>query len=385
LYFMKKRKVCFVITSEIHYSRNKLVLRELQKRKDVELQIVVGAGALLEYYGDVLPILKRDKFPCHAKIIMTLQGGSPVAMAKTTGIGITEFATAFDNLEPDLVVVRGDRYEVLSAAIAASYLNIPVAHLEGGDVTGTIDESVRHAVTKLAHIHLATNGRSKERILRMGEDPRFVFNVGSPELEFVTKTKRRPSNQLLNYLGVGDAININKPYVMVMQHPVTSEFGKNRRNVNETLYAVHELDMPTIWFWPNVDAGTDEVSKGIRTFRENHQPKRIRFIKYLPPEDFVGLLRKTLCLIGNSSTGIKECSYLGAPVVNIGTRQTGRMRGENVIDVGYKREAIKQAIQKQLKHGTYKSSSLYYQPGTSKKIAQILATTKPSTQKRFYD
>lgn len=382
---MKKRKICFVITSKIHYSRNKLILDELKKRDDVELQIIVGGSAILEKYGNTLATLKKDGFRYDARIIMTLDGGSPVAMAKTTGIGITEFATAFDNLKPDLVLVRGDRYEVLSAAIAAAYLNITVAHIEGGDVTGTIDESVRHAVTKLAHIHFATNNESKNRILRMGENPKYVFNFGSPDLEFVAKNNYEVSNELINYLGVGSVVDIEKPYLIAMQHPVTTEFKKNRAYVTETLKAVDKMQIPTIWFWPNVDAGTDELSKGIRVFREQNDSTLIRFIKYLPPEQFIGLLKKASCLVGNSSSGIKECSYLGTPVVNIGTRQNGRMRAQNIMDVGHDDEEIKNAIEKQLENGRYERSNMYFQKGTSKNISDILSKINLYKQKRFCD
>ncbi len=379
------RKICFIITSKIHYSRNRLILDELKKHKDIQLQIVVGASAILPNYGEVLELMKKDGFKYDAKITMTLEGGTPVAMAKTAGLGIAEFATVFENLQPNIVIVRADRYEVLSAAIAAAYLNIPVAHIEGGDVTGTIDESVRHAITKLAHIHFATNEDSKNRILRMGEHPDYVFNFGSPDLEFVAKNSFKASNKLINYLGVGDVIDLKKPYLMVLQHPVTSEFGKNREHVRETLSATQELGIPAIWFWPNIDAGTDEVSKAIRVFRENEKPKHIRFIMHLPPEQFIGLLKKSACLVGNSSAGIKECSYLGVPVVNIGTRQNGRLRAENVLDVDYKKNAIKVAIKRQLKCGLYEPSHIYYQPGTSKKIVDALVKIKLYNQKRFCD
>jgi UDP-hydrolysing UDP-N-acetyl-D-glucosamine 2-epimerase len=304
-------------------------------------------------------------------------------MAKTAGIGISEFVTVFDNLEPDIVIVRGDRYEVLSAAVAASYLNIPVAHIEGGDITGTIDESVRHAITKLSHIHFATNEESKNRIIRMGENPNYVFDVGCPGLEFVATNNFEVSNDLINYLGVGGKVDINKPYLVVMHHPVTTEFGRNRKHVEEVLHAVNEMGVPAIWFWPNVDAGTDEVSKGIRVFREKINPPHMHFIKYLPAEEFLGLLKKASCLVGNSSAGIKECSYLGVPVVNIGTRQSGRMRAENVVDVDHDKEQIKEAIQKQLEQGRYAPSHIYYKEGTSKKIADILATIELYSQKRF--
>ncbi len=380
-----KRKICFIITSMIHYGRSKLILSEIQKNDSLELQIVVGASAILSKYGDVIEELGKEGFPCHSKITMTLEGGTPVAMAKTTGLGIAEFATVFDNLQPDVVLVRGDRYEVLAATIAAAYLNIPVAHIEGGDVTGTIDESVRHAITKLAHIHFTTHEEARRRVLSMGEHTDYVFNVGCPGLEFLAKNNYTVSNDLVNYLGVGDAIDIDKPYLVVMQHPVTSEMGENRGSIEETLNAVYELDIPTIWFWPNVDAGTDEISKGIRIFREKNNPRRMRFIKYLPPEQFVGLLKKSACLVGNSSAGIKEASFLGVPVVNIGTRQSGRMRADNVIDVGYDRDEIKTAVQKQVAHGSYPPSSAYYKDGTSKKIVDILSSIKLYTQKKFVD
>lgn len=381
----QRRKICFVITSKIHYGRSMLILRELKKRPDVELQIVAAASALLDMYGEVLGDLHKDGFTVNDKIVMTLEGGNTVAMAKTAGVGIMEFTTAFDNLQPDIVVVRGDRYEVLSAAVAAAYLNITVAHIEGGDVSGTIDESVRHAVTKLAHIHFPTNALSESRIIRMGENPRYVFNVGSSDIEFVARNRFWVSEKLINYLGVGDVVDIDKPFLLTIQHPVTSEAKANRAHVEETLHAVYELGIPTIWFWPNVDAGTDQISKGIRNFRELAKPHHMRFLKSLPPEQFIGLLKRATCLIGNSSAGIKECSCLGVPVVNIGTRQHGRMRAENVIDSDYDKAAIKRAIKKQISHGPYAPSNIYYKKGTSKKIAQILAAVKLYSQKSFVD
>lgn len=381
----RKRKICFVITSKIHYARNKLILEELRKREDVDLQIVLGGSAILEKYGNILNLLEEDGFNYNAKIIMTLEGGVPAAMAKTTGIGIVEFTTTFENLKSDLVVVRGDRYEVLSAAIASAYLNIPIAHIEGGDVSGTIDESVRHAITKLSHIHFTTNELSKKRVLQMGENPKYVFNYGSPDVEFASKNNHKISNDLINYFGVGSRIDINKPFIMVSQHPVTTEFGKNREIIMKTLEAIEELDIPTIWFWPNIDAGTDEVSKGIRTFREEGRGEKIRFIKFLPPEDYIALLKKASVLVGNSSAGIKECSFLGIPVVNIGSRQNGRMRGENVLDADYDKNQIKLAIKKQLNHGKFEPSYIYYTEDTSKNIANKLVTINLYIQKKFYN
>lgn len=380
-----KRKICFVITSHIHYSRSKLVLEMLRGNEVIDLQIVIGGSAILPNYGDVEGALRSDGFWYNAKIVMNLEGGSHVAMAKTAGIGVSEFASVFDNLKPDIVVVRGDRYETLAPAIAAAYLNIPIAHVEGGDVTGTIDESVRHAVTKLAHIHFATNEDAAKRIIRMGEDPRYVFNTGCPGVEYIAQNDFNESSELVNRIGVGDVIDLKKPFLLVMKHPVTTEPLSNQKNTEILLHVIHDLNIPTIWFWPNVDAGTDGISKAIRVFREKQNPHHMRFHKYLPTEEFIGLLKKTVCLVGNSSVGVKECSYLGVPVVNIGSRQNRRMRAENVTDVPFDSSKIKEAIKKQIYHGRYPQSSIYYQEGTSKKIADILSTIDLYTQKQFHD
>lgn len=383
---MTKRRICLIITSHIHYTRGRRIIRELQNRDDVELRIVVGASAILPQYGDVRSSMEQDGIAYDERIIMTLAGGGTVAMAKTTGIGLSEFATVFDNLKPDVVLLRGDRYEVLAAAVAAAYMNIPVAHIEGGDVSGSIDESVRHAVTKLAHIHFVTNEQARTRVLQMGEDPAYVFDVGCPELEALDDAAAPATSADVNALGVGDPIDIEgKPYVMVMHHPVTSEESDNRTHTEILLHAVRELGMQTLWFWPNVDAGTDDVAKAIRVFREREDAEHMRFLKYLQPGRFAALLRGCACLIGNSSAGIKEAGYLGVPVVNIGTRQQGRMRGPNVRDAGYDTKEIRRAIDAQIKHGSYPRSTVYYKEDCARRIAEAVASLPLYTQKRFFD
>lgn len=383
---MPKRKICFVITNRIHYTRNKLLLNEIKKRADFELQLIVGGSALLSKYESMVPLLTQDGFKINEKLYINLEGGDNVAMAVTTGLAVIEFTTAFQKLDPDIVVLRGDRFEKLAAAIAAAYLNKTIAHIEGGDVSGSIDESVRHAITKLSHIHFVTNEESKKRVLKLGEDPNYVFNVGSLDVEYASKLPEINDPSILNQEGVGGKVNVEQPFIMAIQHPVTSE-KNNFSYVKELLFAIFELKLPTLWFWPNIDAGTDDVSHGIRWFREHYNPPFIRFIKHLHPEIFVNLLRKTSCLVGNSSAGIKECSFLGTPVVNIGSRQNQRYSKkimEHIFEANYGKAQIKQAIQKQLKHGKYKPNLYYYQPNTSLKIADILAKVNLYSQKTFY-
>ena len=283
-------------------------------------------------------------------------------------------------------MIRGDRFEQLAIAMVAAYLNKTIAHIEGGDVTGTIDESVRHAITKLSHVHFVTNDAARDRVIRMGEDPKAVFNVGSPDVEFAAMSKRKFDPAVVNGRGTGHVIDFKQPFVMVMQHPVTTETN-NREHMEILLEVVDATGMQAVWFWPNSDAGTNEMAKAIRIYRENGKLKndKIRFITDILPEDFLALLRKSSCLIGNSSSGIKESSYVGVPVVNIGTRQQGRLRGENVCDVGYAKKEIAQAIERQVNHGPYKASDLYFKSNTSKKIMEILMKMPLATQKKFYD
>ena len=380
------KKVCAVITNRAHYARGKLVLKAINEHPDLELQLIVAGSALIDKYGNIITKIEEDGFKINKKITMLLEGGTPTAMAKTTGLGLLEFSTAFENLKPDIVLIRGDRYEILAPAIASAYLNIPLAHIEGGDVTGTIDESVRHAVTKLAHIHFATNELSKKRILKMGEIPENVYNVGSPDAELLNSQDLTFNpNEIWRgeTIGVGERPNLSKEYLIVVQHPVTTEHKESKEQTEETIKAIHDLKIPTIWIWPNVDAGTDELSKAVRVYRENTKQNHIQFVRFLDPTLFAKLLKNAACIVGNSSAGIKESSFLGTPAVNIGTRQQGRLKDKNVIDVPHDTDKIKEAILKQIKKGTYNQSELYFKPHTSTQIADTLAKSKTKMQKRL--
>jgi UDP-hydrolysing UDP-N-acetyl-D-glucosamine 2-epimerase len=384
-----KRKVCFVITSFIHYSRNLLILDELKKRKDVELHIIVGGTALLSRYtsksADVKELLKKDGHTNLYDLHFNLEGNDTIVKAKTTGLGIIEFTTLFHNINPDIVVVRGDRFEVLSGTLAAAYLGIPVAHIEGGDLSGSIDESVRHAITKLSNIHFATNESAKNRILRLGEDPKYVFNFGSPDVEVVDVLEKAKVNFDIKETGSGAIFDLKEGYLMVMYHPDLKDIKNIHLNTKIILKAIHELNIPTLWFWPNVDAGAEDISQELRIFKDEVKGHKIRFMRYLGPREFIFLLKNSLCLVGNSSAGIKESSFLGLPVVNVGNRQNKRLHAQNVMDVPHDTEKIKKAILRQIKKGKYTSSNIYYLKGTSKNIARVVATTKLYTQKTFVE
>jgi UDP-hydrolysing UDP-N-acetyl-D-glucosamine 2-epimerase len=380
------RKVCVVVTARPSYSRIKTALQAIRERPDLELQLVVAASALLDRYGDAVEYIERDGFDISARVHMVLEGGNLASMAKTTGIGLLELSTVFDNLKPDVVVTVADRFETMATAVAAAYMNIPVAHVQGGEVTGSIDEKVRHAVTKLADLHFVASEKAAERVLRMGEEPEHVYVTGCPSIDLAAEILCDPRldfDPFAKYGGVGDQVDLADGYLVVMQHPVTTEYRLAREQVEETLGAVRDTGLPVLWFWPNVDAGTDGTSNGIRAFREREKPQGFHFFKNMAPTDFLRLLYNGSCLVGNSSVGVRECAYLGVPVVNIGTRQMGRDRGRNVIDVDYQRSQITRAIDAHLSNGSYESDPIYGDGNAGKRIAELLATAPLHIEKRL--
>lgn len=377
-----KKKVCVVVNSRANYGRIKTVLESVSNHEDLELQLVVGASAMLYRFGNVIDIIESDGFKASAVIYTIVEGETPTTMAKSTGLSIMELATIFNNLKPDIVLTIADRFETIATAIAASYMNIPLAHTQGGEVTGSIDESVRHAVTKLSHIHFPATSLAAKNIIRMGEDAESVHLTGCPSIDIIARTNLSDIPEIFYQdKGVGKNIDPKKPYLTVLQHPVTTEYGDGLSQITKTMQAVCKLNMQTVWLWPNVDAGSDDISKGLRQARENNFDLPARFYRNFPVEDYAKLINNTKCLIGNSSSALREGSFLGTPAVNIGTRQFGREHGENILHVDYDAKEIEMAIHKQLGNGKYQKNLMFGDGAAGKKIANILASAKIKIQK----
>lgn len=391
----KKRKVCIVVNSRANYGRIKSVLRAVVEdhQDDLELQLIVGASALLHRFGNVLETIEADGFKPAATVYTIVEGETPTTMAKSTGMAILELATLFENLKPDVVLTVADRFETMATAVAASYMNIFLAHTQGGEVTGSIDESVRHAVTKLAHIHFPATELAAKNIIRMGERPETVHCTGCPSIDEIANLDLSRSPEIFRRnLGVGAELDPDQPYLVVLQHPVTTEYGSGLDQIGATLRAVAKIIDEgvcgqAVWLWPNVDAGSDDISKGLRRYREKYPEKRIRFYRNFSVEDYARLIRNAACLVGNSSSALREGSFLGVPAVNIGTRQQGRECGQNVIHadygVGYDESAIVEAIRKQVGRGRYDRSTLFGDGRAGSRIADILAKTDLRIQKRL--
>ena len=382
---MSPRKICIVIGSRANYSSIKSVMRAVQAHPELELQLVLGASALLDRYGAVVNLVRADGFEPQAEVHMLIEGETPATMAKSTGLGLLELPTIFARLAPDFVLTVGDRFETMATALAAAYMNIPIAHTMGGEVSGTIDESIRHAVTKFAHVHFAASEDAGKRIIRLGERPEDVHVVGCPRLDLVVEILGQdgslPTHTDIFCEGVGDIFDLAKPFLLVSQHPVTTEYGCGKTQIVETLKAVKEVELPAIVLWPNPDAGSEDIAAGIRGWRENGVADNMHFFKNLPIETYVKLMRHTACLVGNSSSGIREGAYIGTPVVNIGTRQQRRLTGSNVLHASNEARSIRRAIERQLEHGRYPMEPIYGDGTAGNKIAAILSYKKVNIQK----
>jgi len=285
-------------------------------------------------------------------------------MLKSFSEGVVRISKVLKKINPDILLIEGDRYEALSATIGGAFLGIPIAHVSGGDVSGSIDDSIRHSITKFADIHFPGTDKSAERIIKMGEDPKNVFMVGTPGIEHSGLAPKK----VLKRFGL-----INKPIILVVQHSVTTEANKAGFQMKETMRAVSELKEQTIVVYPNNDPGSKSVVKEIEKYGKN---KNIKSYKNISRNYFLGLMDVASVMIGNSSAGITEAPLFNLPVVNIGSRQKGRERAHNIYDVGHDHKKIIAIIRKILDRKEKKSSSPYSGEGTPEKIAEILSKVK---------
>ena len=338
----KIKKVCVVVASRANYGRVKYLMKSIQAHPKLRLILVVGASALLDRFGNITEIIKKDGFTINRSIHYIIEGENLTTQAKSTGIGIVELASTFQDLKPDAVITVADRFETMATAIASTYMNIPLIHLQGGEVSGNIDDRVRHSITKLSDIHFVSTSDAAKRVIMMGEDANHVFNFGCPSIDVLLQEDLSINNNIMkDDLGAGVPINWNKPYILMVQHPVTTSFGQGFYQVTETLNALKKFpEIQKIVMWPNIDAGSDDVSKGIRHFREFNMQENIYYYKNFSPENYARVLNNAICCIGNSSSFIREGAFLGVPAVIIGDRQEGREHGENIIFSKYDAEEI---------------------------------------------
>jgi UDP-hydrolysing UDP-N-acetyl-D-glucosamine 2-epimerase len=349
----------------------------------LEIQVLAAGTMVLERFDQPVRIVRNDGFQIDGEVYLELEGSTPATMAKSVGFGVVEFAGEFQRLKPDVVLLIGDRYEALAAAVAAAYMNITIVHVQGGEVSGSIDESARHAISKFAHYHLPATEQAKRYLIRMGERPETILGVGCPSSDLAKQVRRQIDPSVLSGRGHGATIDVAKPYFLVVFHPTTTEFGGERSQMDALLQALGELAQPTVLLWPNIDAGSDHISKAIRDFRNQRNASWLRTLTNLTPEHYLQVLATTACAIGNSSSFVRDAGYFGTPVVLVGDRQKFRECDHNVIRVPADARRIVEAARKQLAVGRYPDGTLYGDGNVASRFIGRLESLEPYVQKHL--
>ncbi len=369
---MKKRKVLIVTERRADFSRFKPIIDKINLEKNLDYILVVTGIHMLKKYGRSINEIKKIGFNIHDSFNMypedlSKKNDDGASMSKSLGIAIIEVSKILKKARPDLVLSGFDIAANLAVTISAAHMNIPVAHIQGGEVSGTIDESIRHAMSKFAHYHLASNQDAKKRLIKMGEKKRNIFVVGCPSIEALLDQKKLSPVYFKKKIG----LDIKKKYLIVIQHSVTSELSKVKFQIKETIKAIKKFKMQTLFVCPNNDAGSTFIIDEIKSHSSFYYSQTLELNEYRT------LLENCFALIGNSSSGIHEASSFKKPVINIGTRQSGRLRSKNIIDVDYSSKKILKQLkllnnEKRYKKLTSKLINPYAAKNTSQKIINII-------------
>lgn len=377
------RRVCVVLVDRANYGRLRPVMASIQAHPDLSLQVVAAGTLVLDRFQRPVDVVRADGFPIDEEVFLEVEGSTPTTMAKSVGFGTVEFAGAFQRLQPDLVLLIGDRYEALAATVAAAYMNLCIVHIQGGEVSGSIDESARHAISHFAHFHVPATERARTFLLRMGARAETILTVGCPSSDLARGVSPDLEADVLNAGGSGATIRPDAPYLLALYHPTTTEHGNEAAQMEELLAALAEVRMPTVLLWANIDAGSNDINRAIRIYRDRHghDVPWLRTLINLPPDRYLQVLAGAACAVGNSSSFVRDSTHFGTPVVLVGNRQHGREHGDNLVRVPVAREAIEDAIRERLATGRHPPSTLYGDGQVSDRVADAVAALTPYVQK----
>lgn len=376
-------KILTLVERRADYSRMRPILKELNNDPFFEVYLVVTGICLLDIHGNDIDFIKEDNFKIDVELEMFELGkrNTNKSMVKALSKILNSITDEIDKFKPDLVLTGFDIGANLATTIAAAHMNIPVAHIQGGEVTGSIDESIRHAMSKFAHIHFPATEDARQRLIRLGENPEYVFNVGCPSIDTIIETPKMDKQMLEEKFNV----DFSKPTILLIQHPVTTESNESEKQILTTIEVIKEMGIQALVALPNNDAGSSEIIDAIKSSGLSWYPS-------LSTNEFVNVYRNIWAIVGNSSSGIHESSTFGIPAVNIGTRQQDRERAVNVIDVSYEKESIRRGIEKALYDDNYRNeikviNNPYGDGKSAKRIVEILKKVNLNgiVQKKFYE
>ncbi len=355
------RSIAVILTDRANYGRLAPVMDAIESTPSLSMHVICGGSMVLNRFGQsgYRPVdVVKERHEVEAEVYHEVEG----SMARSIGMGVSAYATELERINPDFVLVIGDRYETLSAAMAAVYTGCCLIHVQGGEVSGTLDESARHAITKLAHYHAPATEQARHHIIHMGECKETIISVGCPVSDLAADINPLPIDRLL-----------------VTFHPNTASDEK----IEPLLSAVGRIGMPTLMLWPNIDDGSNTIHKAIRHWRVTPRPW-LQMITNLAPDDYLRALASSSCCIGNSSSFVRDAGFFGTPVVLVGDRQAGREHGEHVVPITVNADAIESAVRDQLEHGRYEPSTLYGDGEVSGRIASAIGRIEPYTQKQLH-
>jgi len=376
------RKVLALLVDRANYGRMKPVLEQLQNNDSIDLTIACTGTMLLEKYGNAAKLVKQDGFNIVSELFVEVDGNNFETTGLAVGLGVVQFTHELSRLQPDILLVIGDRYETLSAVIAAHFLKIHVAHIQGGEVSGTLDEGTRHVISKLSSLHFPATHRSADSLIRMGEPRKAVFNVGCPGGDILIRQKKiKPSDAEFNAMGVGADIDFNSKYLLVLMHPDTLSSTPFQEITKKLLDHFLNIKMQVIWLWPNSDAYAEAIAKAIRIYRENNDTSWLHVTKNLRPEMYASLLANASCAVGNSSSFVRDTCFTGTPVILVGKRQFGREVGSNVKFCSESLEKFGELLKSQIAHGFFEPSYIYGVGSSSEKINELITNFEFSDSK----
>lgn len=367
------KKIMIITGSRGEWGYIRPILKLIQQRNDVEYVLVVTNMHLLPAYGNSYKEIENDGFKIHYKVHMSLDGYSHVTHAKSLGLFLNSMPDIIDSEKPDWILLAGDRGEQLMAAIAGAYTYTPVAHIQAGELSGNIDGMTRHAIGKLVHLHFAANQDAADRLKKLGEEEFRIHNVGAPQLDEMVNAQFTELQEIESKL----CVKLDKGYILGVMHPVTEEADKAQKQAEVFIKALNQFDVPKVIILPNNDAGSNGVKEAIKNYRQGE------YYMYanLKREDYLGLLKNSLCIVGNSSSGLLEAPTFKVPAVNIGRRQNMRFRGINVIDVPFEVDEVVSAIEKAMsaefvKYLEENCENPYGDGHSSERILELLMNTK---------
>jgi UDP-hydrolysing UDP-N-acetyl-D-glucosamine 2-epimerase len=366
---MVKRKIVVTTGTRADYGLIRPILREISLNNKLEMYLLVTGTHLSKQHGYTINEIKKDGFKVYHAFSMMPKTEFNYSISEMVGHGIIQFSKIFKKIKPDINIILGDRDEMFSSAISAYHMNIPNAHIHGGDVSGGIDEYTRHAISKISNIHFTATKKSMERVLKMGENPKYVFNTGSPTIDEIVEHKITSKKELQKKYD----LKLNGNEIILIQHPITTQSELSKIQMKNTLNALTKFNKTIIVIAPNSDLGNKKIFEQIKLFSKKNP--LIRLYLNFPRSDYLGLLKHVGILVGNSSSGIIEASYFNTKVIDIGIRQKGREKGPNVINCNTDEKSIKNSIEYALKLKTRKST-IYGNGNSSKKIVKILEKIK---------